>query len=163
MSTISPRGHSLFTYIFILVRSILNFKVRWGRVCDQVFLNSVQYLFHVNNLSRNQNSLRSFVAHSLVQVQSLSSVANQSSLRSFIGSLRSSFKGGSFEFQLLISSKRSIPSLQERIHYSFTNILRSRFRVSVKTFRGGVPRSIVFFLSPSLQKKIKNLKLNEKK
>ena len=123
MSTISPRGHSLFTYIFILVRSILNFKVRWGWVCDQVFLNSVQYLFHVNNLSRNHKTLQSCVAHSLVQVQSLSSVANQSSLRSFIGSLRSSFKGGSIEFQLSIFSKRSIPSPRKELLLLFPLLL----------------------------------------
>ena len=120
---ISPRGHSLFTYIFILVRSILNFKVRWGRVCDQVFLNSVQYLFHVNNLSRNHKTLQSCVAHSLVQVQSLSSVANQSSLRSFIGSLRSSFKGGSIEFQLSIFSKGRSTSPQKRITTPFSILL----------------------------------------
>ena len=54
-----------FTYIFILLRSILNFKVRLGRVCDLVFLNSVQYLFHVNNLSRNHKTLQSCVAPSV--------------------------------------------------------------------------------------------------
>ena len=120
MSTISPRGHSLFTYIFILVRSILNFKVRWGRVCDQVFLNSVQYLFHVNNLSRNHKTLQSCVAHSLVQVQSLSSVANQSSLRSFIGSFRSSFKVGPTNVSNFQSFPRGLSPPLEKNYYSFS-------------------------------------------
>ena len=53
-----------FTYIFILLRSILNFKVRLGRVCDLVFLNRTQYLFHVNNISRNHKTLQSCVAPS---------------------------------------------------------------------------------------------------
>ena len=109
-----------FYYLFIQTKSIFNSKVRLGRVCDLVFLNSVQYLFHVNNLSRNQKVLRPCVALSLVQVQSLSSVAKQSSLQSFVGSFRSLFKVG----PVFVSNFQSFPRGQspplEKNYYSFS-------------------------------------------
>ena len=109
-----------FTYIFILLRSILNFKVRLGRVCDLVFLNSVQYLFHVNNLSHNHKTLQSCVAPS-ASPSSILILTRQTKLSTELRwLLRSPFKVGPANFSDFQSSPRvRPPSLQKRIHYSF--------------------------------------------
>ena len=76
-------------------------KSRWVKTIVLHQLQSLGYYLFCSRYSRNQKVLRPFVAPSLVQVQSLSSIANQNS-REFRWLLRSPFNGGPisvFNFQ----------------------------------------------------------------
>ena len=91
---ISPRGPNVFINFLYKLNQSSTLKLDWVGFVTWFFFNSVQYLFHVNNLSRNHKTLQSCVAPSVSPGSISILIAKQSSLQSFVGSFRSPFKVG---------------------------------------------------------------------